>query len=204
MTGVAPSVGAGFKPAPTTPDRDRRRRRALRLKDYDYSQAGAYFVTLCTHLRECIFGSVDRSILRLSDAGLVAKQIWNELPVHYPRVSLDAFIVMPNHVHGVIMFSDEDRFVPKEPMERTPQPGRVKMHALPEIVRAFKTFSARAINKHRHSEGESVWQRNYYEHVVRDEKDLNRIRQYIADNPARWSEDSNNPVTWPQNRRGGF
>jgi putative transposase len=128
--------------------------------------------------------------VRLNEIGNIARQTWIELPVHYPHAALDTFVVMPNHVHGIILLADD-----WEGAGLKPAPS-LKMHALPEIIRAFKTFSARTINDRQGSRGESVWQRNYYEHVVRDENDLSRIRQYIVDNPACWAEDSNNPVVW--------
>jgi len=108
---------------------------------------------------------------------------------------LDGFVVMPNHVHGIIVLTDDSA------VGAGLKPAPTKMHALPEIVRAFKTFSARAINACQGLRGASVWQRNYYEHVVRDESDLSRIRKYIEENPARWAEDGNNPVVW--DRRAG-
>ncbi len=82
------------------------------------------------------------------------------------------------------------------------KPAPTKFHALPEIVRAFKTFAARAMNNHQRSHGTSLWQRNYYEHIIRDEKDLDRIRRYIAENPARWAEDCNNPAVWDRPQSG--
>ena len=101
--------------------------------------------------------------------------------------------MMPNHVHGVIMLMDEPN---PSPARASLKPAPTKFHTLSEIVRAFKTFSARAINNHRRSRSKSLWQRNYYEHIIRDEKDLDRIRRYIAENPARWAEDSNNAAIW--------
>ncbi len=155
------------------------RRRSLRLKGYDYSQAGAYFVTICTRGRTCVFGDIALSIMQLNENGVIAQKAWNALPEHYHHVSLDAFVVMPNHVHGIIILTDDP-----------------KLHALSEIVRAFKTFSARAINHHNGTRGAFMWQRNYYEHIVRNENELSRIRRYIVDNPACWAKDGNNPAVW--------
>jgi len=154
------------------------RRHSLRLKGYDYSQAGAYFITVCTHGRALLFGHVLEADVRLNDIGAIVSQSWANLPNHYPDIELDSFIVMPNHVHGIVMLSDE--------------PGR--RHGIPEIVRGFKTFSARSANEHRRITA-SVWQRGYYEHVIRDERSLNRIREYITNNPARWADDPDN--IWP-------
>ena len=145
-----------------------------------------------------LFGDVAQGVVRLNEVGTIAQHTWDGLPVHYPHVSLDAFVVMPNHVHGIILLTDDLVGAALKPIP-------TRLHALPEIVRAFKSFSARAINERQGSRGASVWQRNYYEHIVRDEKDLSRIRQYIANNPAGWAEDGNNPVVWDRHaRRGGF
>jgi putative transposase len=190
----------------------RRRRRSIRLKAYDYSTAGAYFVTVCTDGRACLFGDIVDNIVRLNPCGVIVSETWDALPAHYPHLSLDAFVVMPNHVHAIILFDDSDDppvgagFKPAPPSGGTVESGAglkpaPTRHALPEIVRAFKTFSARRINDLRDTPGAPVWQRNYYEHVVRDETALNRIRQYIADNPARWADDPDNPDNpemWPR------
>jgi REP element-mobilizing transposase RayT len=204
-----------------------RRRRSFRLEGYDYSTAGAYFVTVCADGRACLFGNIVDGAVRLNPCGMAVLEAWDALPAHYPHVLLDAFIVMPNHMHGIILFDDRaDVLVGADVTTRTsdaksvgagfkpaptsggivgsgaglkPAPTR---RALPEIVRAFKTFSAKRINGLRATPGAPVWQRNYYEHVVRDERALNRIRQYIAENPARWADDQDNPENW--SRQGGF
>jgi putative transposase len=162
------------------------RRRSIRLANYDYSSAGAYFVTICTHKHACLFGENLGGLIRLSDYGSIVQEAWNSLPTHYSHVVLDAFVIMPNHIHGIIVLADGPVGAGFKP---APTPGT--RHALPEIVRAFKTFSARRINDFRANRG-PVWQRNYYEHVVRNEATLNRIRQYIIDNPARWADDPEN------------
>ena len=180
-------------------------RRSMRLPGYDYSHAGAYFVTICTHRRIPLFGEVVDDTVRLNASGLVVTTTWNDLPVHYPNVDLDAFIVMPNHVHGILILSDAS----------TARSG------LSEIVRGFKTFSARGVNERRQTRGvnerrqtrgASLWQRSYYEHVIRNEQALNRVRSYIADNPKRWADDPENfrPTRCKTQRRavrprrGGF
>jgi putative transposase len=151
------------------------RRRSLRLQGYDYSQAGAYFITACTQHRMTLFGEVIDGEVRLNQAGIIVEDAWDNLPSHYPDLDLDAFIVMPNHVHGIIILTDA-------PASRC---------GIPEIMRGFRTFSARSINKRRNTRG-AVWQRGYYEHVVRNETALNRIRGYIVNNPARWADDPDN------------
>jgi len=141
------------------PNEPRPRRHSLRLPGYDYSQAGAYFITACTHNRAMLFGEVIDGDVRLNEMGAIVQQTWDDLPTHYHGIDLDAFIVMPNHVHGLIILAD--------------QPER--RHAIPEIVRGFKTFSARRVNERAGKSGVR-WQRGYYEHVIRNEKALGRIR----------------------------
>jgi putative transposase len=157
-------------------------RRSIRLQGYDYSQAGAYFVTICTQNRECLFGDIVNGGMRLNEAGRVVESVWDGLPGHYAHVELDAMVIMPNHFHGIIVLA--------------PTPAAVR-HGLSEIVRALKTFSSRRINEMRQSTGAKLWQRNYWEHIVRNEPELNRIREYIHNNPAQWELDKlhpNNPV----------
>ncbi|MBI2934295.1 MAG: transposase [Chloroflexi bacterium] len=158
-------------------------RRSLRLKEYDYSQSGAYFVTLCTYERESLFRRIVDYEMKMNAYGVIADECWRDLPSHYPGVSLDVVVVMPNHLHGIVWLSDEQKD------EARTDAARTKQIALPEVIRGFKTFSARKLNEMRQTRGVPVWQRNYYEHVVRDEPDLTAIREYIVNNPAKWAED---------------
>ena len=159
-------------------------RRSMRLRGYDYSQAGAYFVTICTHHRVSTFGEVVGGEIRLNLCGQAVVECWCQLPDHYPHARLDAFVVMPNHMHGIIGLIDD--------VGAGLKPAPTQRHPLSEIVRGFKTFSSRRINQLRHSPGVPVWQRNYYEHVVRNDSDLDAIRKYIVDNPAKWTDDTEN------------
>ena len=164
-------------------------RRPLRLKEYDYSQAGAYFVTVCAGRRKTLFGEIVKEGTRLNHFGMAVKKCWEDLPRHYHFLQLDAFLVMPNHIHGILMITGNSNvgagFKPAPTSKR---------HALPEIIRALKTFSARRINEIRGTPGTPVWQRNYYEHVIRNEIDLEEIREYIQNNPFKWLEDENHPA----------
>src|SRR3979409_1921774 len=157
------------------PNDPRPRRRSLRLPGYDYSQAGAYFITACTQNRVMLFGEVIDDDVRLNEMGTIVQQTWDDRPPHYRGIDLDAFIVMPNHVHGIIILADESE----------------RRHAIPEIVRGFKTFSARRVNERAGRRG-VLWQRGYYEHFIRNEKALDRIRAYIENNPAQWADDPEN------------
>lgn len=163
---------------------EKHHRRSIRLKDYDYACPGAYFVTICTFQRESILGEVIDDRVQLSEMGSIVQWGWKSLPEHY-NVQLDGWIVMPNHVHGIIILPD----LKTEKVRAGLRPAPTKIHGLPEIVRSLKSFSSRKINELRDSPGVPVWQRNYYEHVIRNERSLNEIRWYIKHNPSRWMED---------------
>jgi REP element-mobilizing transposase RayT len=174
-------------------DPDLHHRRSLRLKGYDYSQAGAYFVTICTQNRECTFGGVDDGELRLNDAGRVVWSVWDELPPRFPGLELDAFVVMPNHVHGIIVIVGAGLALPCQ--KGAGYMGKGAASGAPTVegaIRAFKSLPAVHVNRLTKRTG-PLWQRNYYDHIIRDEDNLNSIRQYILDNPARWAEDENHP-----------
>jgi len=164
-------------------------RRSIRLRGYDYSQNGAYFVTICTQNRAFLFGEVVDGNMHLSDSGRVVQATWDGLPSHYAGVACDAFVVMPDHIHGIIILNEREVVTDSDGVcTSTPVPtGKRRYHGLPEIVRGFKTFSSRQTNQLRGIPGVRVWQRNYYEHIIRNESALNRIRAYIARNPAQWT-----------------
>jgi len=164
-----------------------RRRNTLRLPGHDYSSPGAYFVTTCTHGRVCLFGDIQGDEMHVNALGRVVERCWYQLPNHYPNVEVDAFVVMPNHIHGIILLVGDDG-VPVSKRLRAH-----KRHALPEIVRGFKTFSARGINGIGSTRGVPVWERTFYERIVGDGVALQAIRRYIANNPAQWAMDAENP-----------
>ena len=174
-------------------DPSRPGRRSIRLPGYDYTQAGAYFVTICTQEKALLF---EDPILRS-----VAEEMWQRIPNHFPHVQVDAWVVMPNHVHGILIITSDagrgEALRAGEPPARNasplPRPAGVAPGSLGAIVGNFKSVTARRINRLRGTPGAPVWQRNYYEHIVRDEHALNAIRQYVVDNPARWAFDTYNP-----------
>ncbi len=171
-------------------------RKSLRLKDYDYSQIGAYFNTICTKNRENLFGEIINDKMTLNAYGKIIDEIWGKIPVHFSDIALDEFVIMPNHVHGIIMIESIPVHVPVEAIHESPLQGhgqrqRRKM-LIPIIIGKFKMQSAKQINILRKMLGISVWQRGYYDHIVRDENDLNRIRQYIISNPLKWDLDEEN------------
>jgi REP element-mobilizing transposase RayT len=195
-----------------TYDPERHHRRSIRLRGYDYTQPGAYFVTLVTHERECLFGEiVDAGAIcqvALNPWGEIAHAEWFQTAMVRPYVMLreDEFVVMPNHVHGIIWIVDDDcrGTAALRPYNYdTPPPVNVIPGSLGAIVRAYKSAVTKRINTMRGTPGVPVWQRNYYEHIIRNDRELERIRQYILDNPALWVEDWENPdlVTIDQRKR---
>ena len=178
-------------------DPDKHHRRSIRLKGQDYAEPGAYFITVCTHERACLFGHVVNGEMHLNDAGEIARRCWEDIPHHFPLVELDAFVVMPNHVHGmiVILGRGEKSFAPTTTTTTTPQsPSR----AVGSIIRGFKIGVTKWFRAN--TDVYSVWQRGYYEHIVRSEPELMAIREYILGNPVRWDDDENNPLWLPADR----
>jgi REP element-mobilizing transposase RayT len=169
-------------------------RRSIRLQGYDYASAGAYFITVCAHERRCLFGNVVDDKMMPNEIGQVIEQCWFGIPAHFPDVELDEFTLMPNHLHGILVMpatapGTGDACV--APTQAGSGPARRSIAA---IVGSFKSAATRAINRLRGKLTPPLWQRNYYEHVIRDERALGDIRQYIADNPRLWAEDSQNPL----------
>jgi len=177
-------------------------RRSIRLPGYDYAQAGAYFVTICTHQRECLLGQVHGGAVRLSDYGELVEECWRGLPLHFGHIEVDVHVIMPNHIHGIILILGEapdggsaGRYRPAlPPSGASPlQPANgTRPGSLSAIVQNLKSVSARRINQLRGTPGAAVWQRNYYEHIIRNERRLAEVRRYILENPARWDLDHYN------------
>ena len=184
-------------------------RRSIRLKGYDYSQMGAYFVTVCVKDRHCLFGDVEQGEIMLNDAGNMVKTWWLSIPDKYRYVELDECMMMPNHFHGIIKIVGADQRVCPDPsvpenFNETRKKGEHKNKGehmgspLPRIIQWFKTMTTNEYIRGIDAQGwerfnGKLWQRNYYEHIIRDEKELNRIREYIVNNPMQWDLDSENP-----------
>jgi REP element-mobilizing transposase RayT len=158
-------------------------RRSIRLKEFDYSREGAYFLTICTHKRECIFGNIIDEHSELSKYGHIVESVWMDLPKHYNNIQLDEFVIMPNHIHGIIFIVGAGF-----------KPAPTTRYPLSEIIRGFKTFSSRKINESRNTPGVPVWQRNFYERVIRNDRELKDIREYVDYNPLKWGFDKENPI----------
>jgi REP element-mobilizing transposase RayT len=169
-------------------DPDIHDRKPIRLQEYDYANQGAYYVTICTWNRECIFGDVIKLAMQLNSFGDIVLQCWQDLPNHYRNIELDEFVIMPNHLHGIIWINGD---IARAGLKPAPTHKR---HGLPEIIRALKTFSSRQINQLRHTPGIPVWQRTYFDRIIRNETELYKIREYIRNNPLQWELDENNPV----------
>ena len=199
-----------------THDQAKHCRRSIRLQGYDYSQPGAYFVTICTQNYAYLLSGIVDGEMVLNEAGQMVQGVWDELPMHYPGIETDAFIIMPNHVHGIIVIqpsavgagpracpggeAPSSNAGPSSPAAESPHLGQpqgvapTKTMALADVVHRFKTLTTK-----RYTDGVKhngwkpfpgrLWQRNYWEHVVRDDRELHRIREYIVNNPAKWESD---------------
>lgn len=165
------------------------KRKALRLTGFNYASPGAYYITICTHGQKSIFGTIEDNAMKLNDFGRIVEQCWFDLNNHYASIQLYEFVIMPNHIHGIIMIGDAWAGLKPAPT--------YAHHGIPEIVRAFKTFSSRRINKMRNTPGTPVWQRNYYEHIIRNDESMQRISNYIKNNPSHWTVgDQSDPNTY--------
>ena len=167
-------------------------RRSIRLKGYDYTQVGAYFITVRTRGGHLLFGDIVGAKTHLTKVGDVADACWRDIPHHYPNVDLDEYIVMPNHVHGIVVLLGQDC---KGTACRAPtaeQFSRPTPLSIPTIVRSFKAAVTRQVHLIHCFSKASLWQRNYYEHVIRDDTSLDRVRDYILTNPLRWALDREN------------
>ncbi len=171
-------------------------RRSIRLNGYDYARAGAYFVTICTHRRECLFGDVVNGEMRLNNARRAARQCWNGIPDYFPNVRLDEWVIMPNHVHGIIFIIVGANNHSPLPTNATSRP-RGTSKTIGSIVRGFKIGVSKWMRKH--TSVHNVWQRGYYEHIIRTDESLNRIREYIINNPLQWALDRENPNVGAKN-----
>ncbi len=189
---------------------DKHHRRSIRLKGYDYASPGAYFITICTYQRQCLFGEIVDGEIRLNALGQLVNVCWQRLPFHFSNLTLDAFVVMPNHVHGILVLPDAARGeasgrkqVAKNkhhcPDASPLQPRGTTPGSMGAMVQNFKSVSAHQINRRCRPDTPKIWQRNYYEHVIRNEESLCRIRQYIHNNPLLWQQDQlhpGNPSKW--------
>jgi len=172
-------------------------RQHLRLPEFDYRASYAYFVTICVRDRLCVFGNVANDQMVLSRRGIVARACWLDIPRHHAHVTLDRFIVMPNHVHGLLLFEGDPPVVatPASPLPSTKlsRATGATSGSLGAVIGSYKSAVTRTINRLRPGAGAKLWQHNYYEHVVRNDFGLDRVREYVQMNPERWARDAENP-----------
>jgi len=211
--------------------KDKYRVESIRLLGYDYSQPGAYFITIVTHNRQCSFGNIIDDEMMLNEFGVLVQNEWLKTGIIRPNINIDAFVVMPNHLHGIIIITDNDnghsrdsrdsRDSRRDTLQRVStitdtitdtdtdtitdtemgtetdtgtieQFGKPTKNSIPTIVRSFKSTTTKQINQMRQTPMQPLWQRNYFEHVIRDDNELTRIHQYIINNSKRWEEDNLN------------
>jgi putative transposase len=169
-------------------------RHSIRLKGYDYSQAGAYFVTIVAWQRECLFGEVVNGEMQLNELGKIVRDEWEKSAEIRLEVELGAYVVMPNHFHGIVIIKYMGA-TNVGATGRSPLPPRGPApKSLGALLAGFKSSVTKRINVLRNTPGIPVWQRNYYERIIRNELEMEKIWAYIESNPARWEEDDENPA----------
>lgn len=171
-------------------DPEKHHRRSIRLKNYDYRQPGWYFITICTFQQERRFGEISQGKMLLNPAGEAVQAIWRGLGKRYPNCNPDAFIAMPDHVHGLLQIVSRDVEAKKRARLNSGQ-SELDVSALGHIVNGFKSLCARDINRIENSKGRKLWHRNYYESILKEGDGLMTIRQYIWDNPRRAGQSGN-------------
>lgn len=163
-------------------------RRSIRLKGYDYTKEGMYFITICCHQHKCWFGEIENENIILNDYGLIAHNQWADLSTRFSNIELDEFVIMPNHVHGIIIINSSGSGASPDPTNpNTKNPtiggmvGAYKSLVAVDCLKIFKPKNdTRIMGK--------LWQRNYYEHIIRNEQSFNRISEYIRNNPKNWQK----------------
>ena len=169
-------------------------RKPTRLQDYDYSQTGYYLVTICTQDKVNYFGEIEKVRMKLSDIGQIATDCWQAIPQHFHNTALDEFVVMPNHIHGIVVIVGNADLRSLQQRGTQRQTDRSKMY-LSKIVHGFKSSVTRIARKQWNNHNFS-WQKSFYDHVIRNDEDLYRVRTYIQNNPLNWELDKNNLANW--------
>ncbi len=182
-------------------DPQKHRRRSIRLPNYDYTQPGGYFVTIVTYHRDLLFGEIMNEEMQLNDHGKILDECWRTILDHFHNVELGAYVVMPNHIHGIIVIKESITTINSpltvgarhvSPLPQPSNPRGFKRGSVGTIVGSFKSAVSKRIGREHNAVG--IWQRNYYEHVIRNHEDWDRIHRYIESNPSLWAEDEENPI----------
>lgn len=173
-------------------------RRSIRLEHYDYTAPGKYFITICTFEKRELFGYIIDRHVKINDFGRIVHDCWVNIPNHFDGCRLDEFIVMPNHIHGIIEICRRGTACHAPTME---QFGKPVSGSIPTIVRSFKSAVTKRINEYQKISNQHIWQRNFHDHIIRNNADLNRIRKYIRNNPLKWGIDKNNAKRRPSMAR---
>lgn len=165
-------------------------RKPQRLQDFDYSTDGAYFITICTANRAHYFGTIQNSVMQFNTCGAIATQCWQDIPKHFPAVHLDTYVIMPNHVHGILWI---DNAVPVGNCHGNSLQRNFcrRFQLIPVIISQFKSSVTRTIRK-QYADLPFAWQKSFHDHIIRSDDELNRVREYIHTNPANWVRDENN------------
>jgi REP element-mobilizing transposase RayT len=192
-------------------------RRSIRLKGYDYSLPGAYFVTLVTYERACLFGEVYKGEVRLNSIGKLAQAELRRLPTQFRHIAIQSRVIMPNHIHAIIMINSvgathpcqngtliSDQIAPDQfpdgnngsPLQKT-RPSGPAPKSLGAVIGQFKSRLTKHIWSRTGIDHQPIWQRNYYEHIIRDQAEFEKIHLYIIENPRKWSDDQENPDMKP-------
>lgn len=182
-------------------DPDVHHRRSIRLRDFDYAADGAYFVTVCVQGRECLFGDVVDGVIVLSEAGRMIEEVWCELPNRYPGIATDGHVVMPDHFHGIISIDnmcDVGAPLVGAQADSINRAGTRPAPTLGDVIGTFKSLATLAYIRGVEQNNwppfpGRLWQRNYFERIIRDDAELQRLREYVAGNPKRWAEDGGCP-----------
>jgi len=184
-------------------DPDKHHRQSQRLKGHDYAAAGAYFITLCTHNHQCLFGEIADGQMHLNELGEIVSVEWQKSPQIRQEIELDEWVVMPNHLHGIVWIQPPNPHTvgahgraPLPPIPNRDQPSGIahrKPKSISSLIAGFKSATTKRINIHRSAPGTPLWQRNYYDHIIRNDTALHNIQHYIHTNPQRWAVDQLHP-----------
>ena len=198
---------------------DIHKRQSIRLQGYDYSQSGLYFITICCYERECLFGNIINSQITLNNFGELIKEEWLKSAEIRKEIELDEFVIMPNHFHGIVIINQEinrdfiknnveasdnnvganGRSPLRQEIQSSPPKISMKPKSLSSLIAGFKSATTKKINMIRNTPQNPVWQRNYYDHIIRNDESSTRIREYLQNNPLSWENDQlhpNNPSKW--------